>query len=87
MLVLIGAVIIAQPSLWLAPAGHAFAWLPKPPTKIFVTKSGLHIFLSLSDDPRLWDAPLPHAAQGKPALELRGRTLREGFRQNLPQPR
>jgi hypothetical protein len=85
MMITVCIVIIAQPSLWLGPGGHAFAWLPNRPTKIFATQSGLQILLPAGDDARLWDAPLPSAVQGKPALELRGKTLSEGFRQSETQ--
>lgn len=58
-----------------------FGVLPKPPLKEFVTRSGLKLFVPASDD-RAWNAPLPSTPFREPRLELRGTTLREGFRLN-----
>lgn len=59
-----------------------FPRVPTAPVKPYITASGLSV--NISDDPnnslQLWDAPLPASPYSLPSLQLRGTTLREGFR-------
>ena len=74
-------VVAIGPSMWPGTRDHGFAGIPQPRTKEFVTDSGLKILIPADDsDRRLWGAPLPSAQVPKPQVELRGTSLREGFR-------
>jgi hypothetical protein len=46
----------------------------------FVTESGLRVLVPAEDVDRLWDSPLPSTPYTKSRLQLRGASLREGFR-------
>jgi hypothetical protein len=73
----------------LLPLVHLLTWsdlpkgfspLPTPPTRMFTTESGLKVHIPVLDDVLAWDAPLPAAPLPKARLELRGKTLKSGFR-------
>jgi hypothetical protein len=56
-----------------------FCAIPQPPLRIWRTPSKLGVILAVSGD-QTWDAPLPAADLEPSDLELRGATLRSGFR-------
>jgi hypothetical protein len=62
--------------------GHAFyPWFqPMPVTELetFVTDSGLAVIVPVTGE-LAWDAPLPSSPVRRRGLQLRGKTLREGF--------
>jgi hypothetical protein len=74
-------VLLVHPVFWFGLRGQGFARLPQRPTEIFTSHFGAKIIVPVSEEEvRLWDSPLPSAPLKVPALEMRGATLREGFR-------
>jgi hypothetical protein len=87
----IGAILLALCCLVKIPPAldrrqDGFCAIPQPPLRIWRAPSNFGVFLAVSGD-QTWDAPLP-AADLEPSddLELRGPTLRSGFRARLPAP-
>ncbi len=76
----LGVIALGIPA-WVQPRRYGFDSLPRAALQEYTTHSGLKVFLPApGSDVRLWDAPLPAAPRARPNLELRGPTLREGFR-------
>ncbi|MEY4489889.1 MAG: hypothetical protein RIQ79_2397, partial [Verrucomicrobiota bacterium] len=63
-----------------------YAAVPVPPTREFMTLSGLKVITPTSEEVRLWNVGLPSAPIPKANLELRGSSLGDGFRtKTLPE--
>jgi hypothetical protein len=64
--------------------GIGFPKIPRPALVQYLTKSGLKVYTNPVTNTQLWDASLPASPYKIPDLELRGETLRDGFRLPIP---
>jgi hypothetical protein len=66
-----------DPNINIGPNG--FGAIPSVAVKEYRTRSGLTLYVPVSAD-QLWNSRLPSTPYPAPNIELRGRTLQEGFR-------
>jgi len=81
------ALVFAMLAPGLAQQPRRFGWhsFHRVEVRTYETLSGLRILVPAPGaDNRLWDSPLPSSPYEKPNLELRGNSLRDGFRTRTP---